>query len=249
MKRRSFGLAAFGALVALAGPCGLPAAQAQGGLSLDRLGRIEPGSYVAGDSVPFDLSASEGRYLLRFRGGREVFVLYVDHGSMGGRILKYDSGETALIVAGWGGLTLYTDSAPQGLPAVRTGDSYPPEPPSVSVSEMQSAAGDDAERLSYVRGVSLQFAADWNALSDNSSARSYAFVALENAARGIERFAGGAGRGAIARRVGVVFIQPGYHPAVSVNGRTLIISFNPGQGFAGCASSRAVARGLEQVLR
>lgn len=219
------------------------------GLTVDRIAYIQPGAYLAGDSVPFDLADVGGHYLLRFRGAAEVFVLYVDHGSLGGRILKYDSGETALSVAGWGGMTLYTDAAPQGLPAVRTGDALPPSPPAVSVQDMQTAAGDESERLAYVRRLTLQFTTDWNGLADNPGARALAFDALENAARGIERFsASGGARDAFARRVSTVAIAAGRKPTIALNGRTLVVTYNPGEGYEGRASSRAIARALGQVL-
>ena len=37
-------------------------------------------------------------------------------------MLKYDTGEVALQVAGWGGLTLYTANEPGGIPAERADD-------------------------------------------------------------------------------------------------------------------------------
>src|SRR6202000_1193717 len=94
-------------------------------------------------------------FLLRFDGNPEVFVLYTAHVSMGGRELKYDSGETAMQVAGWGGMTLYTDSAPNGFPAVRTGDAGASSTPNVSLPAMQNAAADEAEHLAYMRGLRL----------------------------------------------------------------------------------------------
>src|SRR5271166_5238180 len=108
-------------------------------LFADRVGYIAPGAYLAGDRVPFTLDTAGSEYLLRFAGSPEVFVLYADRVSLGGRVLKYDSGETALKVSGWGGMTLYTDAVPGGLPAERSGDSTPPAPASVSISDIQNA--------------------------------------------------------------------------------------------------------------
>ena len=64
-------------------------------LSAARVGDVEPGTYVAGDQVRFSLDPYGDKYLLRFDGDPEVFVLYTDHVSLGGRMLKYDSGATA----------------------------------------------------------------------------------------------------------------------------------------------------------
>ncbi len=76
---------------------------------------IEPGAYTAGD-VQFTLDRYEDKYLLRVAGDPEVYVLYVDSGSLGGRVLKFDSGAIAIRVAGWGGMTIYTDAKPTACP-------------------------------------------------------------------------------------------------------------------------------------
>jgi len=242
-------LVALGIVLAIATPSFAQDDEPGGRLSLDRLAYIQAGTYLAGDSISFTLDSAGSNYLLRFRGASEVFVLYVDRGSMGGRVLKYDSGETALNVSGWGGMTLYPDSAPQGLPAVRTGDSQAPSPPSISLQDMQTSAGDEGERLGYVRRLNVQFTADWSAVADNPTTRAFAFDALENAARGIERFtSSGGAHDAFARRVSSVMVSPGSKPTLGLNGRTLTVTFNPGWSFAGRASSRAIARALGSVL-
>jgi hypothetical protein len=37
-------------------------------------------------------------------------------------------------------------------------------------------------------------------------------------------------------------------PAVTLNGKTLTVTFDPRQGYLGCASSRTIARALESLL-
>jgi hypothetical protein len=237
------------ALACLAAPIARAQDSVEERLSDDRLAPIVPGVYVAGDRIGFSLDGSGSEFLLRMDGTPEVFVLYANRASLGGRVLKYDSGETALLVAGWGGMTLYTDAQPGGLPAVRTGDSVPPSPPSMSLSDMQSAAGDDGQRLAYVRRLNLNFTADWNALAGDPTARAFADDAMENAARGLDRFARvSAGRDALAKRVAVVSIQPSSRPLIGLNGKTLVVTFNPGRGFEGRASSRAIAHALSTLL-
>src|SRR5438874_7710598 len=85
-------------------------------LSADKVGDIQSGSYSAGDTVAFSLQSYGDKFLLRFDGGSETFVLGVDRVALGGRELKYDTGATALRISVWGGMTLYTDRAPGGLP-------------------------------------------------------------------------------------------------------------------------------------
>ncbi len=235
------------ALVATQSATGQDSVQAR--LSSDRLGYIESGTYLAGDRVGFVLDAAGRDYLLRVNGSPEIYVLYADSASLGGRVLKYDSGETAVQVSGWGGITLYTDADPAGLPAVRTGDSVAPTPPAASISDVQNAVQDDAEHFVLVRRLDLAFSPDWSALADDGRARALVLDALENVARGLERFGRTLhGRNALARRVSKVALAIAGRPAVTLNGRTLMVTFDPTRSYEGCASSRAIAQALGMLL-
>jgi len=218
-------------------------------LSSARLGYVEPGTYLAGDKVGFAVDAQGDHYLLRFNGSSEVFVLYPDSASLGGRVLKYDSGETALQVAGWGGVTLYTDDDPDGLPAVRTGDSVLPVPEVASVARVEDAAQDSAEHLADVNRINLAFSADWNALAASAPACAVALDAMENTTRGLDRFGKNArGRDALARRVSAVMLSIAGRPAVGLSGKTLVVTVDPSRGYEGRASSRAITRALGALL-
>lgn len=220
-----------------------------GKLSLERLGEIEPGTYLAGDDVRFALMKDRDNFLLRFDSSPEVFVLYTGHASLGGRILKYDSGETALQVAGWGGMTLYTDAAPTGLPTVRTGDDAAPALPNVSLSDIQNAAEDETQHLAYMRGLRLNVTADWAAISADAATRALAFDTMENAVRGLDRFSyGAAGRELLAHRMDTLMIEPAAKPTLRLKTKTLIVTFNPAHGYEGRASSRAIARALGSIF-
>ena len=230
-----------------------PAARAQSALAAklatDRLATIEPGTYQAGDSVEFTLDSDGTHYLLRFAGDPEVFVLYADHASLGGRVLKYDSGETALQVTGWGGITLYTDKKPGGLPAVRTGDSVPPSLPAVSLEEMKNASADEAQHLAYLHRLNLSFSTDWETLADNAAVRALCFDTLENTARGIDRFSAlSDGRRALVTHVVAVLVATSGKPTLQLNGKSLTVTFDPNTGYAGRASSRAIARALGRLF-
>lgn len=218
-------------------------------LATDRLAAVEPGTYQAGENVTFMLDRGGANYLLRFGGDPEVFVLYISHAPLGGRLLKYDTGKTALRVAGWGGLTLYTDQAPGGLPAVRMGDSMPPSPPEVSLDEVRSAAADESLHLAYMNRLNLGFTAAWNTLAANDNLRAWSFDTIENTARGIDLFAESAdGRKALVSHVGIVLVTTSGKPTLRLAGKELIVTYDPGKGYAGRASSRAIARALGIVF-
>lgn len=231
----------------------VPAAHAQASLSQrlanERLGTVRTGAYQAGDHIQFMLDHQDGHYLLRFAGDPEVFVLHSDHASLGGRVLKYDSGETVLQIAGWGGVTLYTDDKPGGIPAERTGDSTPPLHPEVTVDDIEQAARDEAAHLAAADGITLTFRTHWNALANNGALRALCYETLENTAHGIDRFAdSAAGRQALAHLRDAELLTTTGRPTLHASGKQLIVTYNPNSGYAGRASSRAIVRTLDTLF-
>lgn len=219
-------------------------------LTMDRVGAVQPGSYAAGDKIKFVIDTAGNNYLLRFDGDPEVFAVYVDRISLGGRLLKYDSGETVARVSGWGGITLYTDGNPNGLPAVRAGDGSIPPPAPVGIDQVQAIAASEGERLAALRRLKITFTADWSVLENNIAMRLVALEAMENAARGIERFAkSGSAREQVAHHVNTVTLATSLKPTLSLDAKTLIVTFDPDHGYFGRASSRAIARALKIVLK
>jgi hypothetical protein len=247
MPKRAILFALFAILTSVGGA--RPQDQLGARMSQERIGDVRPGTYSAGDQLKFTLNRYLDRYLLRFIGDTEIFVLNADHGSLGGRVLKYDSGATALQVSGWSAITLYTDTQPSGLPADRTGDAMLPAVRLVSLTDMQRAAADETDHLAYSRGVHVAFLAEWPLLAGDRAMRAFAFDAMQNAARGIDRFAkSAAARAALTARVDTVQLLASGRPLMTLRGKTLNVAFNPTQGFSGRASSRAIARNLSQLL-
>ena len=234
---------------AFAGPSG---AEMNDKLSQEHFGSVVPGAYQAGDKLNFTLDRYQidryqNEYLMRFSGQPEVYVLYADYGSLGGSVLKYQPGFIAIQVAGWGGMTLYTDNSPGGLPAVRMGNSTAPSLGSVSSSQLQSAADDEAAHLSYARGIHVTIAADWN--TGDAGLRAVTFDAMENAARGIDRFtANPPADNIFSQRVASVAMQTSDKPIIRMQGKTLIVTFNPRRGYEGRASSRAICYALGKLF-
>ena len=213
-------------------------------LSADKIGDIETGSYSAGDDA-FSLDLYGDKFLLRFADNPETFVLNVDRVTLGGRVLKYDTGATALRVSVWGGVTLYTQTAPDGLPATRTGDSTTPPRQNVSDADLSAALRDETSHLSYVRRVNVRFSAQ----RGNDQFRTQAFDALLNAGAGIESVVAGAiGHAAFVRKIEAVKLVEAAKPGITLSGRTLTIRFVSSEGPAGRPSSHAVAAALGKFL-
>jgi len=213
-----------------------------------RFSDIASGTYQAGDKR-FSLDRyQQNAFLLRFAGQPEIFVLYANFASMGGRVLQYDSGAMAIQITGWGGMTIYTDDHPEGLPTAKVGDSTPPVLPSISMGQMQSAADDETNHLNYARGLKISFFADQNAVADNA-VRALAYDSLENAARGIDRFtANPAARNAFGGRVTSVRLSISDKPYIKISDHVLIVTFNPRTGYFGRASSRAISFALGKLF-
>ena len=87
-------------------------------------------------------------------------------------------------------------------------------------------------------------------LSADAETRGRAFDALTNAATGIERFiaAQPSARQTLAHRVNSVKVAEGGKPTIAISGQILLISFVPGEGLEGHASSLAIQMELSKLL-
>ncbi len=219
-------------------------------LSAEKVSDVAAGSYSAADNINFTILPYGGdKYLLRFDGNPENFVLYGDRVALGGRELKYDTGALALKISVWGGITLYTEEAPSGLPATRTGDASMALKLAVPAASLATALTDEENHLAYTERLKLHFSADASILNGGDDVRAYGFDTLVNSELGIERIvATPAGRAAFTHRFDSVRIVEGDKPTIAISGRTLLVSFVPSSGAAGRASSRAIAYALGKLL-
>lgn len=229
-------------------------AHAQGGdpvtarLAPDRAATIAPGRYSAGEGRDFTLTPYRGKFLLRFVNAPECFVLTADPGSMGAKLLKYDTGVAALSVSVWGGVTLYLAEAPNGLPATLQGTASVPTPIPVSAAELRTALTDEAAHFSYANNVVLHFIADNRTIAD-TDARAMAFDTLANVQMGLERLmAAQGGKQALSRRISTVKLERGNRPGLALSGRNLVVHYAPQEGYLGRLSSYAVAHQLGKLL-
>jgi hypothetical protein len=219
-------------------------------LSAEKVGDVEIGTFTAGDNLDFTLTPYGDKYLLRFADSPERYVLTVERIFLGGRVLHYDTGVTALRVSIWGGMTLYTASAPNGLPATRTGDDNAMPRAPVTHDDLIAAMADEESHLAYTLGLHLRFSTEPAVLAGKDDSRDLAFDALVSAEAGIERLiATPGGRQALSRKFDMVRIVPRAKPGVTVSGKTLLVSFAPNAGAAGRASSRQVAVELGKMLQ
>ena len=205
------------------------------------------GAYLAGDQI-FMVSHLAGQVRLRFAGNDEVFYLTSEPASMGGRVLKYDNGEVALQVAGWGGITLYTEAMKSGVPAERSEETMNFDPKPMAAKDFMPFVAKLAEGLAAHDDLAVGFAADWEVLQKSDKERALACDAMRNAAAGIEWAVKNTKRGAIADGLHIVKVAPSAKAGVAVKGGVLIVSYTTQGGPSARPSSRAVAQALEAAF-
>lgn len=200
------------------------------------------GAYLAGDTLRFSLDRYRDYERLRFSGNDEIYYLTIEPAAMGGRVLKYDSGDVALQVAGWGGVTIYTHDAPGGVPAERLGDvARAPEP--IISPDAKTFAARSSDEISMRTSLTIGFKANWQGLDQSDVMRALATDAIRNATRAIERIASSHKTGqTLLAQFGVVRITPAPEPGVVVADKLLTVSISEVHGLAGRPSSLAIAK-------
>lgn len=199
----------------------------------------------------------------------EILSLTANRGPRGDLFFKSAEGDTILRIAAHGGAIVAWPGAAETVGAVRTqtedGDSLRLEADTSSGASRRADAA--AAALVAELGRPISFDIGWRA--QRSLARPAAFAAEQAApvaqfsdgeasvladavartAAGIQRVARDkAGAKAVSERITSVRFAEAERPALALDGRTLIVSYNPGGGLAGRPSSSEVARFLEGVL-
>ena len=228
-------------------PSVTPASPLQGRLFAQPLLLPAEGTYLINDIPTFMVDRREGGQVrLRFLDSDEVFYLSSEPGSLGSRVLKYDTGDVALNVAGWGGVTLYTDEIRSGIPAERQANATDFEPKPVPAKEIKPLADRLSRELIMHGAFSIGFSADWDALARQSeTARGLAVDSLRNAAYALVQMAGETERSAIAANLHTVRLVEAAQPGVALEKGTLVISYAPKNGPSARPSSLAIERALE----
>ena len=207
----------------------------------------EDGLYEAGDDLQFVIDHQGGQVRMRFIGSDEVFYLASEPAPLGGRVLKYDSGEVALQVAGWGGVTLYTDQARSGVPAERADASNPVDPIPVAAADLGMFASRLAQEVAVEDDLAIGFTANWDALADDG-ARALAVDAMRDATYAIAQLAHGTNHAALEDRLHIVKVVAGTHPAATFQGGVLTVTYAPQDGPSARPSSLVIRRALEAAL-
>ena len=202
------------------------------------------GSYIAGDDMVFVIDHQGGETRLRFAGDDEIFVLTVDRAAMGGRILKYDTGDAALAVTGWAGVTIYTRGAPEGLPADRTGDGPHLMTATPNSDDLHAVANAWAHRLQQNLALTARFDPNWEQQLVNDDERRLIVDAMLNTERAFARVQSDPRARLNPHTVDSVRIGEAKKAGAIAKSGVLTVTIATGHGLFGRPSSLAIAQAL-----
>lgn len=195
--------------------------------------------YGAEQGPAFVLDLSTGTPLLKYENSDEVWVLQSRPAGRGDTVYVNDAGETVLRSSRLGGLTMFTDSRPEGVAVSLRGDANPISAvaamtPAQFVRRMQDALL-RLERVVKRENVTIQFKAQ--AVSAPLVAEA-ARLAVDAIAHVSDK-----ANAATSRLIKVV-VSDGPIPGVAFTDGVLSITVNSEMGVAGRPSSERIERAL-----
>jgi len=198
---------------------------------------------VQGQSFVFDRAGSAPDALLKFDDDSEVWVLQPAPAPRGDVIYRNDAGEPVLRITRLGGLTLFTERKPEGVPVSMAGDAddllLPPAlPPGALLQKLIQASARSSKAAQHL----ITFDAP-NVTPQSSPLFSDAFSIAADAIVRLGRKR--EGRTFLKRLEKVSFVA-GPAADVQVSGGVMTIVIAPSKGFAGRPSSGRV---IKSVLR
>jgi hypothetical protein len=187
----------------------------------------------------FVLDRSSSTPLLKFDNSNEVWVLQARPAGRGDTVYVNDAGEVVLRATRLGGLTMFTDERPQGVPVTLRGGASP-IPTDVSTSPLALARSlrDSGERISELlpNFRRISFNSDDTAAPMLAEAAMIAADAIQAAVRQKKNSA----LPSIERLV----LRDGPKPSVSLDHGILTVIVTPALGIAGRPSSERIARAI-----
>lgn len=212
----------------------------------DSLGPSNPpvARYVAGQGVSFtfDRAVDAPEALLKFDGSPEVWVLEPSPAPRGDTVYRNDVGDPVLRVTRLGGVTLFTERTPEGMPAALLGsaeDLLPP--PTIPLESFVQRAAQASYRASQVAAHAITFRTPnlvplpWTPqFIDAFNVAVDAVVKLSRERK----------PKAFLTRLQEIQFVAGQKPDVTVNGAVMVITLVPARGFAGRPSSDRIRKAV-----
>lgn len=196
--------------------------------------------YVSEDGRAFILDRSQGRPLLKFEDGPEIWVLATSAAPRGDVIYKNDLGEPVLRATRLGGYTLFSETRPAGAAASMDGPGAALRLPVLG----PQALGDRLLQASYRAGRAARHTIVFQAEATPASSALIGDAAVITTLA-ILRVAQRKNPGVMLAGLNKVLFEEGRKPSVSCANGVLRVVIAPADGVAGRPSSFRI----EQVLR
>jgi hypothetical protein len=210
--------------------------------SRSRSGLPDTGRYVSEAGQSFVLDRSGPRTLMRFERSNEVWVLRPQPAPRGDVILRNDAGDQVLRVTPDGNMTLYTASAPQGVPVSAQGSAARLLPPTLTAVQLANFIIHQSGRASSAVGrlviIDVEIGEGGEAVAAD---------AVATAVEAVVRMARSAGLRQDAGRVRRIVVTDQGRPRITFARGVLTIGIDPTAGYAGRPSSARIARVVSGV--
>jgi hypothetical protein len=203
--------------------------------------------YVAsqGHSFVLDRLAIAPQALLKFDGDFEVWVLDPSVGPGGVTLYSNDAGDRMVRVTRLGGVTLYTQREPEGVPVSLQGEAdellLPPTVPDRIMAQRTIQASEHAAGAAQT-ALGREHLITFEPLNYTPATSPVFFDAITISADALV----GLGRRKEAKlflsKLDKVQFVVGAHPDVGFNGSVLTITLTPGRGYAGRPSSNRIIK-------
>ena len=198
------------------------------------------GRYQTDEGGEFVLDRSARPPLLKFGDNPEIWVLQPAPGPRGDTIYRNDLGEEMLRATRMGGMTVFTETRPDGSAAAFDGASPPLRiPPAMSAEALESRLFQDMIHTSRVTQHQIGFAAGKDPNPGTSALMADTAMIVSQA---LIEMAGRPGNKGIVTRIMEVMIIVGPRPAVALERGVLTVTITPSAGLNGRPSSRWIER-------
>jgi hypothetical protein len=197
------------------------------------------GRYETDEGGGFILDRSTPRPLLKFEDNAEIWVLQPAPGPRGDTIYRNDLGEPMLRATRMGGMTVFTETRPDGSAAALDGASPPLRIASIAAAALFTRFYQASVRAS--RAAQHQVGFETREDAEPATAGLMADAAFV-ASQAVVEMASHKADKAIVARIADVIIAQGARPNVGLQRGVLTITIAPSQGIAGRPSSRRIER-------
>lgn len=209
-----------------------------------RLGHYSTGSGLAG----FVLDRQGTPVKLRFDGSDEIVALTPEPRAAHGTRLDRDDGATLLRVDEDGGVTLFADAARDGIPAFLDQKASALALPAGTKTTALDQAERAQRRLQKATGLNIPVVLEsgldeespkWAAMADAAMVAGLALTDVAGSTLGHD---------AVAKAVERVVIREAQHPAIALEGKTLVVSVVADKPIVGRPSSALIKSKLGDLL-